>query len=72
MLTKHQDSMKIRRKSQKSRPLIKKYGLTSEKLAKMFGYSNGVSLRNASRYKTFLDGIEELISVITDKTPEDS
>jgi hypothetical protein len=59
--------MKIRRKSQKSRPLIKKYGLTSDKLAKMFGYSNGVSLRNSSRYKTFLDGIEELIQEVEKK-----
>jgi hypothetical protein len=33
----------------------------------MFGYSNGVSLRNASRYKLFLDGIEKLIEEIESK-----
>jgi len=67
VLTKHQQFMKINRKSPKSRVLIKKYGLTSDKLAKMFGYSNGVSLRNASRYKLFLDGIEKLIEEIESK-----
>ena len=63
---------KSAKKSPNFRPLVKKYGLNANKLATMFGYANGNSLRNSSRYKTFLDGIEELISVITDKTPEDS
>ena len=59
--------MKITKKSPKSRPLVKKYGLTSDKLAKMFSYSSGNSLRNSTRYKLFLDGIEKLIEEVESK-----
>lgn len=48
-------------------PLFKKYGLTSDKLAELFGYSNGHSLRNSTAYPRLKEGIEELIKLIETK-----
>jgi hypothetical protein len=57
--------MKIRKKSAKERPLLKKYGLNSTRLAKIFGYSNSASLRNSTRYSKLLDGIEEILEIVS-------
>lgn len=68
--------MKISRKNRNNRRLIKKYGLNSTILAKMFGYSNSASLRNSTRYQTFLNGIEELLKIVESsqdsQVPQDS
>jgi len=64
--------MKIRKKQRKSYPLIKKYGLNSTKLARIFNYSSSASLRNSTRYHTFLNGIEELLEIVDNQVPKDS
>lgn len=46
---------------------MKKYKLNANVLAEMFGYSNGNSLRNSTRYHTFLDGIERVLEEIEKK-----
>lgn len=51
-------------KKTNSRPLLKKYKLNANKLAEMFSYSNGNSLRNSTRYQTFLDGIESVLEEV--------
>jgi hypothetical protein len=58
---------KIALKKTNSRPLIKKYKLNANVLAEMFEYSNGNSLRNSTRYHTFLDGIERVLEEVEKK-----
>lgn len=56
----------MKKKHAKS-PLFKKYNLTSEKIAQIFGYSNGHSLRNSTSYPRLREGIEELIKLVEEK-----
>ena len=58
---------KIALKKTNSRPLIKKYKLNANILAGMFEYSNGNSLRNSTRYHTFLNGIERVLEEVEKK-----
>jgi len=58
---------KFASKKVNSRPLMKKYKLNANVLAEMFGYSNGNSLRNSTRYHTFLDGIERVLEEVEKK-----
>lgn len=56
MLTKHQKQTRIKRFR-----LINEHKMTSEMIAKWFGYKNAVSFRNSKSYEDMLQGIESIL-----------
>ena len=50
-------------------PKIKQFKLSHKTIAKAFGFKNVKSFRCSSAHKRYMEGIEEVLSIVKDKLP---
>jgi hypothetical protein len=52
--------------------LIKKYRLTHEFLAKVFGFKNRNSFRSSHKHRVYMEGVEKVLEKVEEKNKENN